>query len=416
MDVERNSEMTEPIPSKLQRISYRQEVKTGKNPKQYSNAYQTEMANYGMIMDLEDDRVAPDDTNLQLCQNLLSNGNRIPTDTFCPYHHFGALLRAAKDRNETRLVRDIMPLLLPSAELLHICEGMADLKGIVEEINAEWTSGMIFGPHPKPDFAAGLKISAFTNQETKQLKKWSTISCPIKVTDHMYFPFLVCDVKSANGKLIEAERQIMHSASIAVKTIVELYPRESQKEVCGNILAFSVAFNHEQVKLFGHYAHMTDEGMVQFCRHPISSFLYNEPGHQGKAYNFVRKVYTDFVPVHLKRIRNALSLLASRSPESSYEVNDDNNREPPESQADMSWSIPTLRQSAMEEGQMSWMYRELEEGRKREEQHQQELRELREQQSQLQASINQLKDREGDGVSQSAQYGTRRKRPGVNED
>ena len=377
--------MTEERPKKRARQSYSDAVKTGKNPVPYSNAYAIEIPNHGMIMDTEDDQETLDDTNQQLCENLLSDGNQIHTDAVYPYRHFHDLLKAAKERNETRLVRDMMPLLVPSAELLRICGNMTGLEGITEEVNAQWKpSATIYGPCPKPDFAAGLRSSAFNEQEIWLLKGLSPISCPNCVTDHMYFPFLVCDVKSANGHMVEAERQVMHYASVALKAIIGLHPKESQKEVLGKILAFSIAFDHRTVKLFGHYASCTNRdarGQIQYHRSCIADFVYSHPNsrNQWTASNFVRKIYTDFVPIHLARIRSALSSFASRSPESSYEVELDADREAPESQAVISRNGQStiLRSAIYNASQMSRLYVEMDEQRKEAEEQRKEADEQR---------------------------------------
>lgn len=59
-----------------------------------------------------------------------------------------------------------------------------------------------------------------------------------------------------------------------------------------------------------------------FHRHLIDSFdLTNKSGEdRWKAYNFVRKLYDHFVPIHLKRIRDAVVILSKPKVQSTVET------------------------------------------------------------------------------------------------
>ena len=72
--------------------------------------------------------------------------------------------------------------------------------------------------------------------------------------EDMYFPFLTCEVKCGDQALNIADQQNMHSASIAVKGIVELFRRvRYQKKLHQTILTFSVSHDNELVRIYGHY-------------------------------------------------------------------------------------------------------------------------------------------------------------------
>jgi hypothetical protein len=64
------------------------------------------------------------------------------------------------------VIRDITPLIVPSAELLYVF-GSAHLEHLREDLNTLWTKCICLatGPCPKPDFAVGLKESVFTKAE-----------------------------------------------------------------------------------------------------------------------------------------------------------------------------------------------------------------------------------------------------------
>ncbi|MCJ1448704.1 MAG: hypothetical protein MMC23_009221 [Stictis urceolatum] len=133
----------------------------------------------------------------------------------------------------------------------------------------------------------------------------------------------------------------MHSASIAVRALIELYRKVSrEQELDQKILVFSVAHDPSFVKIYGHYAKINGPSLRYF-RYLIRSFDFIDTDVEDSAntsnrkdrwtaYRFTRKVYEDFVPRHLDRIRRALSPLVEQSPESEYEVYTSNLEAPSE--------------------------------------------------------------------------------------
>lgn len=101
---------------------------------------------------------------------------------------FWKVLNAVRSRNEPRVVRDISPLLIPSAELLFM-RGFSKLKDLTEEIQANWTKCV-----PRPDFTVGFQSSAFTDDEMEKLRYHSAPEKPTLFTGDLYFPFLICEV------------------------------------------------------------------------------------------------------------------------------------------------------------------------------------------------------------------------------
>ena len=136
-----------------------------------------------------------------------------------------------------------------------------------------------------------------------------------------------------NGHNI-ADRQNARSSSTAVNAILQLYPIVSRAEqLHRKILVFSVSHDHDMVKIYGHYA-LIGKAKSTFHRHLVRSFDITD--YDGKnrwtAYNFVRKLYHHFAPIHLKRIQSAVAQLGSR-PESSMAItNSENDSELPDSQ------------------------------------------------------------------------------------
>lgn len=130
----------------------------------------------------------------------------------------------------------------------------------------------------------------------------------------MYFPFLTCEVKCGAQGLNIANRKNMHSASVSVKGIVELFKRvDRHKDLHKEILAFSVSFDNKHVELYGHYP-LIDGDKACFYRHPIRDFSIVDQNGKEKwtAYKFTRNVHDVFVPICLKRLRDAIDKLPSQ--------------------------------------------------------------------------------------------------------
>lgn len=107
----------------------------------------------------------------------------------------------------------------------------------------------------------------------------------------------------------------MHSASIAVRAVVQLYQNISAaNEVDRKILAFSVAHNDTTVNIFGHFATVEEQKLTFFrCR-----LYYGDlPADFAKPYNIIRAIYDVFFPQHLARIKSALDRMRGRALESS---------------------------------------------------------------------------------------------------
>jgi hypothetical protein len=248
-----------------------------------------------------------------------------------PLFHKERLLQVldrVRFRNEARVVRDITPVIVPSAELLHI-DGHQDLPCVTESMNAQWDNiATLCGPMPKPDFVAGISPSAFTADQREKLKMHHTAHCPNLFPESMYYPFLICEVKSSDKPIREAERQAMHSASIAANAIIQLYKKISQAhELNQRILTVSVSHNNSTVKVYGHFARIEDD-KITFFRHRIyvadfaadlaeaDDAISRTSADFWKAYKIIRGVYQRFFPKHLERIASAVSKLRDRALES----------------------------------------------------------------------------------------------------
>lgn len=177
-------------------MSYSQGVKEGHYPPAHTPTYEKQVLEpAGIFMDYQLGEAAISDGCKQLCTTLANATYEPPKGSLFEGDLFWKVLNAVRSRNEARVVRDISPLLIPSAELLCM-HGVVGLKDLIEEIQADWTKCVpLAGPLPRPDFTVGLQSSAFTEDEVTKLRYHSAPEKATLFTAGLYFPFLICEVK-----------------------------------------------------------------------------------------------------------------------------------------------------------------------------------------------------------------------------
>ena len=272
------------------------------------------LAEHGISMD-NSDLVHKD--SKELCKKLLKGKRTSIKTSIFTVKQFVRVLKRVRDLNEARVVRDVTPWIVPSAEVLYYLNELK-LDYIGDGLSAEWTRCATMGSKkPKPDYVAAILRQAYTQEEIDKLENQITPERLFWFTPELSFPFLICEGKPAAVGLNEADRQNVHSASIAVRAILALYEEAFGRtashrvhELYGKILVFSVSHNHDQVSLYGHSA-VAESGSIQYRRYLIDLFSLTarEGENQYRAYNFVQNVYEQFAPVHLKRIKDAVAHL-----------------------------------------------------------------------------------------------------------
>lgn len=177
-------------------MSYSQGVREGEYPPAHTPAYEKQVLEpAGIIMDQQLGEEAISDGCKQLCTTLVNAKYEPPQNSLFEGNLFWKVLNGVRSRNEPRVVRDISPWLIPSAELLFM-RGFPELKNLTEEIQGDWTKCVsLVGPLPRPDFTVGFQSSAFTNDEIEKLRYHGAPEKPTLFTGDLYFPFLICEVK-----------------------------------------------------------------------------------------------------------------------------------------------------------------------------------------------------------------------------
>ena len=177
-------------------MSYTKGVKQGQFPPSHTPAYESQILRpAGIILDQQLGEESISDDCRELCNVLVSARYEPPEHSLFEEDLFLKVLNGLRNKNEARVVRDISPWLIPSAELLFM-RGVSELKDLTEEVDAEWTYCVpLVGPWPKPDFAVGFRATAFTKDEIVKLSCHSTPEKPALFNRKMYFPFLTCEAK-----------------------------------------------------------------------------------------------------------------------------------------------------------------------------------------------------------------------------
>ena len=270
-------------------------------------SYETVLATRGSFMGKFDLGIT--DVSKRLCRNLLEAEQPIPQDTLFRDDLFDETCESVRARNEAMVVRDISPLICPSAQVRRIY-GAKHLKPLNESVNEGWNSAIPFyGPRPQPDYSVGFGRSAFTNNQLEKLTPFvgevtDTFTSYFMATWQMYLPFLTCEVKCGAAALDIADRQNAHSMTLALRGTVELFRLvKREKELHREILAFSISHDHETVRIYGHYP-VIDGNKTTFFRHPLRKFDFTELDGREKwaAYKFTNNIYDIWMPTYLKRI------------------------------------------------------------------------------------------------------------------
>lgn len=379
--------------------SYSSRERDGSAPPAHTAAYEQELQRYGISFEDWKTKDAVKADSKDMCQALLGLNWLAPVYNSCSEETYMELFQRASKCNEERVRRDLTPHIVPSAELMCILDGDTTLENVREEMSVDWTKcNLLGGTQPRPDYAYGLSSATFTEEELCKLQNYATIDNPTKFTESMYFPFLVCEAKCGKKNINDADRQNVHSASIAVNAIIQLCRtggEDHAQSLSGQILVFSISHDNERVKIYGHFALIRD-GRTTFHRYDVHD--YSLAGHYGRdrntGSNFTRAVYSKFYPQHLKRIAQAIARLPdpqTTSMVSTVSVGRDETLASEQSSQERNSSRPPLRRAKSRGSQgeltlmkqqmakMEQMYKaQLEQQQKQMEQQQKQMEEQRE--------------------------------------
>ena len=296
--------------------SYSQSRKDRDVPEQYTKSYEKYILTQGLDMDdFKGEKLVSPESKVT-CEDL----QNITREVISPVYSLAETLevvRLCRNRNEAMVNRDVTPLIVPPIKSLYLKDGANQFEHFTDEVNTQWhESWVLAGPRPKPDLSVGFFSSAFTIAENEKLTNYTSFENLTRPTDDLCFPFLMCEVKCGNEGLDYADRQNMHSCSVAVKALLKLEQKADQyredkqfESLLGKILVYSISHDQKNSRLYGHYALVEGEKWMYY-RHHIANFdiLYKERDLL-TVHNFARNVLSVYAPKLLNRLQKAIAAL-----------------------------------------------------------------------------------------------------------
>ena len=277
--------------------------------------YEGQLQERGSFMDDHEEGVTTQSE--KLCQRLLKTPRKPPEHTlFSDDNLFKKTCKRLRGENETKVIRDIAQLIVPSAEIL-ADYGAKHLEILRETTNAGWINAIPFyGPRPQPDFGLGFKREAFSPEQLQKLQPFigdELEDCSyIPATYNMYLPFLTSEVKCGASALDVADRQNLHSQTVSLRNLIELFRLVGRlNELHREINGYSISHSDEYVRIWAHYVFVKGEDFT-FHRHSIAKFDISptaEGDRRWKAWTFVMNIFDFWVPDHFKRICSAIDML-----------------------------------------------------------------------------------------------------------
>ncbi|KAJ4276392.1 hypothetical protein NW764_009857 [Fusarium oxysporum] len=292
-------------------LRYKHLKALGENSCQGSNAGDI-LASYGLFLATDGEWITENSNTF--CRTLLENEQETQTGTLFQDALFKSTCDNFRKKSEAKLIRDMTPLIVPSAEILFL-RGASRLGVLIEGVCEIWnTSIPIIRTLPRPSYSLGFTQEAFSDDQLRKLEPFAgelVEESFFKVTDSILFPFLTCEVKCGDLGLDIADSRNMESSSMAVRGLVELFKLVCrEKELNHEILSFSVSHDASKVRIYGHYA-VTNGPRTSYHRHALRKFDIMALGGKDKwsAYQFTRNLYDMWAPLHLQRIRTAIDEL-----------------------------------------------------------------------------------------------------------
>ncbi|KAK6428670.1 hypothetical protein LTR95_015186 [Oleoguttula sp. CCFEE 5521] len=124
--------------------------------------YETLLETKGSFMGKHETGIG--DVSKSIHRSLLDTEQILPDNSLFRDDLFDKACQNLQNKNEAKIVQDISRLIVPSAEHLAFF-GAKDLDILVESVNEGWNNSLpLIKTSPQPDYSAGFRRSAFTNE------------------------------------------------------------------------------------------------------------------------------------------------------------------------------------------------------------------------------------------------------------
>ena len=297
--------------------SYSQSRKDGDGLQQYTISYENYILTQGLDMDeFKGEKLVSLDSKVT-CNDLQKLTYMAISPTVYSKVETLEVVKLCRNRNEAMVNRDVTPLIVPPIKALYLKNGVNQFEHFTDEVSTQWhESWVLAGPRPKPDLAVGFISSAFTIAENEKLTNYTSIENLTRPTAELCFPFLMCEVHCGNEGLDWADRQNMHSCSVAVKALLKLEQKADQyredkqfQSLLGKIVVYSISHDQKDARLYGHYA-LVEEEKWTYYRHHIRKFdIAHEERDLLALHNFARNILITHASKLLKRLQKAIAAL-----------------------------------------------------------------------------------------------------------
>ena len=302
--------------------TYSQSRKNEVVPEQYTQAYENYILSTGLDMDEFKGRklVSPD--SLETCKVLQTITCETISYTIYSSEETLKVIQLCRNQDEATVARNVTPLILPPIISFFLKDEGNQFEHLIDEVDTMWwESWVLAGPRPKPGLAVGFASSAFTIEENEKLTYYTSFENITRPTDDLSFPFLIFEIKCGNEGLNYADRQNMHSCSVAVKAILKLEQKADQyrenkqfESFLGKILVYSISHDQKDARIYGHYALVEGEKWTYY-RHYIERFdIIHKERDLLAVHNFARNVLTMYAPKLLKQLQKAIAAIPVSTP------------------------------------------------------------------------------------------------------
>lgn len=271
--------------------------------------YQVVLETKGSFMRSSDAGMAEEDK--ELCERLFTTTQPIVSDPLFSDDHIDRFLSNLCGRSEARIYLDLHPRLVPSVENLHIC-GRGEFAGLIEGHNDPWVKSIPFyGPRPQPDHTYGFRWSNFTEQQRRKLMIEPTEKSYYTAREDIYFPFLTAEVKCGKQGLELAEKPNLHSMTIQMRGIVDLYRKINRpQDVHRRVLGFSISHDEYAERIHAYYPEINGDETT-YWRVKLKDFsLGSDHGKDiSTSHQFTLNVCQMFALPLVERLKNVIDEL-----------------------------------------------------------------------------------------------------------
>ncbi|EXJ53313.1 uncharacterized protein A1O5_13435 [Cladophialophora psammophila CBS 110553] len=213
-------------------------------------------------------------------------------------------------QSEYTIMMSLHIFVAPSAEYQYMLDKEPEFKGLAEYYDHPWIKTMAFdGPPPQPDHTYGFHPSKFTKFQRRKLNMNPSGEFYHVAKHDLWFPFLTSHCKCGRRAREIGERAALHSMTVAMQAIVNLYRRANRAwELHRTIRGFSIVYDEKSAVIFGHYAEI-DGQRTSFYRDVIKKVDLTDETEKWTCWRFVLNVCQYYSSSFLQQLQEVIDEL-----------------------------------------------------------------------------------------------------------